>query len=328
MFQALLVEKNAAGLLSVRLCPLTEKDLPDGDVTVQVAYSTLNYKDALALTGRGPVLRHWPIVPGIDFAGTVVQSTRPDCPLGQQVVLNGWGVGEKQSGGLAQMARVSGDWLVPLPTAFTLFEAMALGTAGYTAMLCVRALQKQGLTPKSGEVLVTGATGGVGSIAIMLLARLGYAVTAVTGRMEEKPYLLKLGAHDVVPRQYFESMNRPLETARWAGAIDVAGGQMLAAVCASILPNGVVAACGLAAGMAFPATVAPFILRGITLLGIESVYCPKAERLAAWQDLATLLDVEKLKTLTTEIPLAQAPAQAAALLDGTIRGRVVVNVNA
>lgn len=326
MFDALLVEKDPSATQRVRLCQLPESQLPEGDVTVRVAYSTLNYKDALALTGQGPVVRHFPMVPGIDFAGTVEQSSCPAYPVGQQVVLNGWGVGESRFGGLAQVARVDGAWLVPLPVAFTPAQAMALGTAGYTAILCVRALQKQGVTPKSGEVLVTGATGGVGSIAVMLLARLGYAVTAVTGRMEEKPYLLALGAQEVIPRQYFEGMTRPLEKARWAGAVDVAGGQMLAAVCASMLPYGVVAACGLAAGMAFSATVAPFILRGVTLVGIESVYCPMPERLAAWQDLATLIDPQKLQALTTEIPLAEAPAMAEALLAGKVRGRLVVRV--
>ena len=327
MFDALLVEQNTANKQHVTLCQLSEEQLPPGDVTVRVAYSTLNYKDALALTGKGPILRSLPMVPGIDFAGTVEHSTYPGITPGQQVLLNGYGVGEKQSGGLAQRARVSGAWLVPLPAAFSPAQTMALGTAGYTAMLCVRALQKQGVTPQSGEVLVTGATGGVGSIAVMLLARLGYAVTAVTGRMEEKPYLQALGAHEVIPRQYFEGMTRPLEKARWAGAVDVAGGQMLAAVCASMLANGVVTACGLAAGMAFPATVAPFILRGVTLVGIESVNCPMPERLAAWQDLASLIDPQKLAALTTEISLAQVPATAAALLEGKVKGRVVVKVS-
>lgn len=326
MVNALLVEKTAAGDQTVHLRPLSEAELPEGDVTVRIAYSTLNYKDALALTGKAPVVRRFPMVPGIDFSGTVEHSDNPAFKPGQKVLLNGWGVGENHWGGLATQARVKGEWLLPLPDAFTLRQVMALGTAGYTAMLCIRALQRQGVTPQSGEILVTGATGGVGSVAIMLLARLGYAVVAVTGRMEEAPFLKDLGAHDVIPRQYLESMTRPLEKARWAGAIDVAGGKLLAAVCASILPYGVVAACGLAAGMDFPATMAPFILRGVTLVGIESVSCPVEERRAAWQDLAALVDVQKLDALTTEIALAEAPEKAEALLSGKIKGRLVVKV--
>lgn len=327
MFNALLIEKTAAGDQTVQLRSLSDAQLPEGDVTVRVAYSTLNYKDALALTGKAPIVRHFPMVPGIDFAGTVEHSDTPAFSPGQDVLLNGWGVGESHWGGLATRARVKAEWLLPLPAAFSARQAMALGTAGYTAMLCIRALQRQGITPQSGEILVTGATGGVGSIAVMVLARLGYAVVAVTGRMEEAPFLKDLGAHDVIPRQYLESMTRPLEKARWAGAIDVAGGQLLAAVCASILPYGVVAACGLAAGMDFPATVAPFILRGVTLVGIESVSCPVEERRAAWQDLAALVDVKKLDALTTEITLADAPKEAEALLSGKVRGRLVVKLD-
>lgn len=327
MFNALLIEKTAAGDQTVQLRPLSDAQLPEGDVTVRVAYSTLNYKDALALTGKAPIVRHFPMVPGIDFAGTVEHSDTPAFSPGQDVLLNGWGVGESHWGGLATRARVKAEWLLPLPAAFSARQAMALGTAGYTAMLCIRALQRQGITPQSGEILVTGATGGVGSIAVMVLARLGYAVVAVTGRMEEAPFLKDLGAHDVIPRQYLESMTRPLEKARWAGAIDVAGGQLLAAVCASILPYGVVAACGLAAGMDFPATVAPFILRGVTLVGIESVSCPVEERRAAWQDLAALVDVKKLDALTTEITLDDAPKEAEALLSGKVKGRLVVKLD-
>lgn len=327
MFNALLIEKTAAGDQTVQLRPLSDAQLPEGDVTVRVAYSTLNYKDALALTGKAPIVRHFPMVPGIDFAGTVEHSDTPAFSPGQDVLLNGWGVGESHWGGLATRARVKAEWLLPLPAVFSARQAMALGTAGYTAMLCIRALQRQGITPQSGEILVTGATGGVGSIAVMVLARLGYAVVAVTGRMEEAPFLKDLGAHDVIPRQYLESMTRPLEKARWAGAIDVAGGQLLAAVCASILPYGVVAACGLAAGMDFPATVAPFILRGVTLVGIESVSCPVEERRAAWQDLVALVDVKKLDALTTEITLADAPKEAEALLSGKVKGRLVVKLD-
>lgn len=327
MFDAYLIEKNDGGSQSVRQCQLEEKDLPDGDVTVRVEWSTLNYKDALAITGKGPIVRSYPMVPGIDFAGTVEASSHPDIQVGEKVVLNGYGVGEKHWGGLAGRARVSGDWLVPLPSAFTARQAMALGTAGYTAMLCVQALQKQGVTPKSGEVLVTGASGGVGSVAVMLLSKLGYAVTAVTGRMEEKPYLESLGAKEVMPRQFFDSLTRPLEKARWAGAVDVAGGKMLASVCASMLPYGVVTACGLAAGMDFPATVAPFILRGVTLVGIESVNCPKAERLSAWQQLAELIDQKQLEDVTSEIAFGNVIQAAEDLLAGKVRGRVVVKVS-
>lgn len=324
MFDAYVVEKNAEGTPSVVLRSLPEDQLPDGEVTVRVEWSTLNYKDALALTGKGPIIRSYPMVPGIDFAGTVEASSNPAFSVGQKVLLNGYGVGEKHWGGLAGRARVPGEWLVPLPEAFTPRQAMALGTAGYTAMLCVQALQKQGVTPRSGEVVVTGASGGVGSVAVMLLAKLGYAVTAVTGRMEEKPYLEKLGAKDVIPRQFFGGMTRPLEKARWAGAVDVAGGAILAAVCASMLPYGVVTACGLAAGMDFPATVAPFILRGVTLVGIESVNCPNAERRAAWSALAELVDQDLLEEMTSEIPFSEVVSKAERLLAGKVRGRVVV----
>lgn len=326
MFDALLAEKSEDGLQSITLRRLSEEQLPPGDVTVRIEYSALNYKDALALTGNGPILRSFPIVPGIDFAGTVENSSCLRFSPGQKVILNGWGAGEKHWGGFSGLARVPGEWLVPLPSAFTTRQAMALGTAGYTAMLCVRMLQKQGVTPGCGDILVTGATGGVGSVAVMLLARLGYNVTAVTGRMEEKDTLLSLGACNVIPRQSFEGQIRPLEKARWAGAIDVAGGKMLAAVCASMQPSGVVAACGLAAGMDLPATVAPFILRGVILAGVDSVYCSQSERLAAWQDLAALTDPAKLEGVTTEISLLQAVSEAEKLLNGQVKGRVVVKV--
>ena len=326
MFDALLAEKSEDGLQSIALRQLSEEQLPPGDVTVRIEYSALNYKDALALTGNGPILRSFPIVPGIDFAGTVENSSCLRFSPGQKVILNGWGTGEKHWGGFSGLARVPGEWLVPLPSAFTTRQAMALGTAGYTAMLCVRMLQKQGVTPGCGDILVTGATGGVGSVAVMLLARLGYNVTAVTGRMEEKDTLLSLGACNVIPRQSFEGQIRPLEKARWAGAIDVAGGKMLAAVCASMQPSGVVAACGLAAGMDLPATVAPFILRGVILAGVDSVYCSQSERLAAWQDLAALTDSAKLESVTTEISLLQAVSEAEKLLNGQVKGRVVVKV--
>lgn len=326
MFDAVIIEKSADGAQAVHVGPVDDAHLPDGDVTVSVEWSTLNYKDALAITGRGPIVRQFPMVPGIDFAGVVESSSRADLPPGTRVVLNGWGVGERWWGGLAERARVKGEWLVKLPDAFTTRQAMAIGTAGYTAMLCVMALERQGLTPAQGPVLVTGAAGGVGSVAVMLLARLGYHVAAVTGRPEEEDYLRGLGATEILPRSDFSSPGRPLEKARWAGAVDVAGGVVLANICAAMLPEGVVTACGLAAGMDFPATVAPFILRGVTLVGIDSVMCPQPRRLEAWRRLAELIDPEKLEAMVSEIALADVPQTAAALLDGGVRGRVVVRV--
>lgn len=326
MFQALLIEKDADGHQCVHEQSLAENQLPEGDVTVRVEWSTLNYKDALAITGKGPIVRTFPMVPGVDFAGTVESSSYPGLSAGQSVVLNGWGVGESHWGGLAERARVSGDWLIPLPSALTARQAMALGTAGYTAMLCVRALIREGVTPKSGPIVVTGASGGVGSVALMLLSRLGYQVTAITGHPEEEPALRGLGASDVLSRQALLRLTRPLEKAQWAGAVDVAGGAVLAALCASMQYGGVVTACGLAAGMDFPATVAPFILRGVTLVGIDSVRCPKEERLAAWQQLAELIDPEKLDGILTEITLPDVKQAASDLLDGKIRGRLVVRL--
>lgn len=327
MFQALLIEKEAGGHQSVHIQSLAEDQLPEGDVTVRVAWSTLNYKDALAITGQGPIVRQFPMVPGIDFAGTVERSSHPGLSVGQSVVLNGWGVGESHWGGLAERARVPGEWLIPLPPSLSARQAMALGTAGYTAMLCVRALMREGITPRSGPIVVTGASGGVGSVALMLLGRLGYQVTAITGRPEEEHVLRGLGASDVMSRQALLRLTRPLEKAQWAGAVDVAGGAALAALCASMQYGGVVTACGLAAGMDFPATVAPFILRGVTLVGIDSVRCPKEERLAAWAQLAELIDPEKLDSILTEITLPDVSQAAADLLEGKIRGRIVVRLD-
>ena len=326
MFDAAIIEKSADGTQTVHVGPVDDARLPDGDVTVRVEWSTLNYKDALAITGRGPIVRQFPMVPGIDFAGVVETSSRADLPPGTRVVLNGWGVGERWWGGLAGRARVKGEWLVKLPDAFTTRQAMAIGTAGYTAMLCVMALERQGLTRAHGPVVVTGAAGGVGSVAVMLLARLGYHVAAVTGRPDEEDYLRGLGAAEILPRADFSSPGRPLEKARWAGAVDVAGGVVLANICAAMLPEGVVTACGLAAGMDFPATVAPFILRGVTLVGIDSVMCPYPRRREAWRRLAELIDPEKLEAMVSEIALADVPQTAAALLEGGVRGRVVVHV--
>lgn len=326
MFKAVLIEKDEAGYRA----GVTEVDdaaLPEGDVTVRVAYSTLNYKDGLAITGKGPVVRKFPMVPGIDLAGTVEASSHPGIAVGDAVVLNGWGVGEGHWGGLAQRARLKGDWLVPLPAAFTPRQAMAIGTAGYTAMLCVMALERHGVTPASGEVLVTGANGGVGSVAVALLAKLGYTVVASTGRPQEADYLKTLGAAEIIDRAQLSAPGKPLAKERWAGAVDTVGSHTLANVCASTKYRGAVAACGLAQGMDFPSSVAPFILRGVTLAGVDSVMAPRAERLEAWRRLAQDLDVAKLELMTHEIGLGEAVATAAALLEGRVRGRVVVNVN-
>ena len=326
MFKAVLIEKDEAGYRA----GVTEVDdaaLPDGDVTVRVAYSTLNYKDGLAITGKGPVVRKFPMVPGIDLAGTVEASSHPGIAVGDAVVLNGWGVGEGHWGGLAQRARLKGDWLVPLPAAFTPRQAMAIGTAGYTAMLCVMALERHGVTPANGEVLVTGANGGVGSVAVALLAKLGYTVVASTGRPQEADYLKALGAAEIIDRAQLSAPGKPLAKERWAGAVDTVGSHTLANVCASTKYRGAVAACGLAQGMDFPSSVAPFILRGVTLAGVDSVMAPRAERLEAWRRLAQDLDVAKLELMTHEIGLGEAVATAAALLEGRVRGRVVVDVN-
>ncbi len=326
MFKAILIEKDEAGYRA-SVQELDDARLPEGDVTVRVSHSTLNYKDGLAITGKGPVVRRFPMVPGIDLVGTVETSSHPQYQVGDAVVLNGWGVGEVHWGGLAQKARLQGDWLVPLPSAFTPQQAMAIGTAGYTAMLCVLALERHGVRPQDGEILVTGAVGGVGSVAIAVLAKLGYTVVAVTGRPQDADYLKSLGAAEVVERSLFSAPGKPLGKERWAGAIDVVGSHVLANVCATMKYRGVVAACGLAAGMDFPATVAPFILRGVTLAGIDSVMCPRADRLVAWQRLATDLDPDKLGQIGREVGLSEAIPLAHSLLQGEVRGRVVVDVN-
>jgi len=326
MFKGILIEKDEAGYrASVK--ELDESQLPEGNVTVRVSHSTLNYKDGLAITGKGPVVRKFPMVPGIDLVGVVEDSTHPAYQAGDAVVLNGWGVGEGHWGGLAQKARLNGDWLVPLPSAFTPQQAMAIGTAGYTAMLCVLALERHGVRPQDGEILVTGAAGGVGSVAVAVLAKLGYTVVAATGRPQDADYLNALGAAEVVDRAVFSAPGKPLGRERWAGAVDVVGSHVLANVCATMKYRGVVTACGLAAGMDLPATVAPFILRGVTLAGIDSVMCPRAERLVAWQRLAADLDVAKLGQISREVGLAEAIPLADRLLKGEVRGRVVVDVN-
>ncbi|HEY1313770.1 MAG TPA: MDR family oxidoreductase [Steroidobacteraceae bacterium] len=324
MFQAVLIERDERPYRAA-YTTLDEGRLPAGDVTVRIDYSTLNYKDALAITGKGPVVRQFPMVPGIDLAGCVEASDNASCGVGERVLLNGWGVGENHWGGLAQLARVKHEWLIPLPPAFTARQAMAIGTAGYTAMLCIMALERQGVAPSSGEIIVTGAAGGVGSLAVAVLAQLGFRVAAVTGRPAESEFLKRLGATEVLDRALFASPGKPLGKERWAGAIDVVGSHTLANVCASMRYRGVVTACGLAGGLDLPATVAPFILRGVTLVGIDSVMCPREDRLEAWRRLSQDLDIEKLDLLTREIGLSQAVAGAAQLLDGQIRGRVVVD---
>lgn len=326
MFKGILIDKQETGYQAA-LTDLDEAQLPDGDVTVRVAYSTLNYKDALAITGKAPVVRKFPMVPGIDLAGVVETSDHPHYKSGDQVLLNGWGVGEVHWGGLAQKARLNGDWLIPMSQQFNPRQAMAIGTAGYTAMLCVLALERQAVRPGDGEILVTGAAGGVGSIAVAILAKLGYEVVAVTGRIEEETYLKALGAKEVLPRSEFSSPGRPLGRERWAGAVDTVGSHTLANICATTRYRGVVTACGLAAGMDFPGTVAPFILRGVTLVGIDSVMCPRADRIEAWSRLATDLDVDKLADISREVGLSQVVDLASELLMGKVRGRLVVDVN-
>ena len=327
MFKGIVVEKDAEGYRA-SLAEIDENRLPAGDVTVRVDYSTLNYKDGLAITGKGPVVRSFPMVPGIDFAGVVEQSDHPEFKPGDTVVLNGWGVGEAHWGGLAQRARVKGDWLIPLPKRFSTRDAMAIGTAGYTAMLCVMALERHGLKAGDGPVLVTGANGGVGSVAIALLAKLGYTVTASTGRPGESDYLRRLGATDVIDRKELSEPGKPLQKERWAAAVDSVGSHTLANVCAQLRYNGVVAACGLAQGLDLPASVAPFILRGVSLIGVDSVMRPKADRVAAWERLARDLDGSILEDIAAEIALPQAIDAAARLMRGEIRGRLIVDVNA
>lgn len=325
MFDAILIEKDG-DTQTVAIRHLDTGDLPDGDVLVDVAYSTLNYKDALAITGAGPVVRRFPIVPGIDFSGTVRESDHPDFSVGDRVVLNGWGVGETHWGGLSGQARVKGDWLVPLPEGIDLRHAMAIGTAGYTAMLCIMALERHGVTPASGEIVVTGAAGGVGSIAVAVLSKLGFEVAAVTGRASEADYLKSLGAASVINRSELTGKVRPLASERWAGAIDVVGSTVLANVIASMKYDGVVAACGLAGGLDLPSSVAPFILRGVTLAGVESVMRPKVQRIEAYRRLARDLDMGTLDALTTEVAFDKVIESAPLFLEGKIRGRVVVPI--
>jgi len=327
MFKAIVISKSGdAQQCAVR--DVDEAELPDGEVTLKVDYSTVNYKDGLAITGKAPVVRKFPMVPGIDGAGTVTASAHAEFKPGDKVILNGWGVGETHWGCLAQQARLKGDWLIKLPAQFTSRQAMAIGTAGYTAMLCVLALEQHGVTPDKGDVLVTGAAGGVGSVAIALLAKLGHRVVASTGRAGEADYLKSLGAAEVIDRATLSAPGKPLAKERWAGAVDTVGSNTLANVCAGMRYRGAVAACGLAGGMDFPSSVAPFILRGVTLAGIDSVMAPRALRVEAWARLARDLEAARLDAMTREISLADAIPAAAEILAGRIRGRLVVNVNA
>jgi acrylyl-CoA reductase (NADPH) len=324
MFKALLLENTDGFKASVT--QVDEARLPQGDVTVAVAYSTLNFKDGLAITNKSPVVRQWPMVAGIDGAGTVLESSHPNWQAGDAFVHNGWGVGETHWGCLSEKARLKGDWLVKLPGAFTPRQAMAIGTAGYTAMLCVLALEDHGVKPGAGEVLVTGATGGVGSVAIALLAKLGYTVVAATGKASEEPYLKALGANSILDRSTLSAPGKPFQKERWAAVVDAVGSHTLANALAQTRYGGVVAACGLAQGMDLPTTVMPFILRGVTLAGVDSVMAPLAKRQRAWDRLARDLDPTLLETMVQEVPLEAAIASAHDLMDGKVRGRVVVRL--
>ena len=326
MFKAIVINKDDKGYRA-ELDQLEESALPAGDVRVRVHYSTLNYKDGLAITGKGPVVRSFPMVPGIDFAGEVLETTSPEFKVGDAVLLNGWGVGEAHWGGLAQQARVKADWLIPLPKGFTAKQALAIGTAGYTAMLCVMALEKHGVKPADGEVLVTGAAGGVGSFAIALLSKLGFTVVASSGRPQEAEYLRSLGATEVIDRSSLSEPGKPLARERWAAVVDSVGSHTLVNACAATKSEGAVAACGLAQGMDFPGSVAPFILRGVTLYGINSVTVPKAKRIAAYEQLSALVDLKTLEAISHEISLGEAIEYADALMKGNVRGRVIVDVN-
>jgi acrylyl-CoA reductase (NADPH) len=325
-FRAIVVSRGDDKKQSVAVTELSTAELMEGDVTVAVEATTVNYKDGLAITGLAPVIRRFPLVPGIDFAGTVTQSSHPRWREGDKVILNGWGVGETHSGAYAGLARIKGDWLVRLPDGMTPLEAMAIGTAGYTAMLCVMALQRHGLTPQHGPVIVTGAAGGVGSVAISLLSRLGFDVIASTGRTSEEGYLKGLGAAEIIARDELTSPARPLGKERWAGGVDAVGSHTLANVLSMTSYGGAVAACGLAGGMDLPASVAPFILRGVALLGIDSVMAPRARREEAWARLAAELDRARLAALSTTIGFDGIMDVAKAIVEGKVRGRVVVDM--
>ncbi len=329
MFRAILLNKNDDGSTRAELTQLDDTQLPaEGEVTVAVDYSTINYKDGLAITGKSPVVRKWPMVPGIDGAGEVIASSHPDWKAGDAFILNGWGVGETHMGCLAERAKLKGDWLIPRPQGMSARTAMAIGTAGYTAMLCAMALAEQGVKPDDGEVLVTGASGGVGSVAVAILAARGYKVVASTGKLAEADYLKSLGATDVMDRAELSAPGKPMQKERWAGVVDSVGSHTLVNAIAQTRYGGTVAACGLAQGMDLPATVAPFILRAVKLIGVDSVMAPKARRIDAWSNLALELADTTLDKITQEIALADALAWAPRILAGGVRGRLVVNVRA
>jgi len=329
MFRAILLTKNDDGSTRAELSQLDDSQLPsEGDVTVAVEYSTINYKDGLAITGKSPVVRKWPMVPGIDGAGTVVASSHPNWKAGDHFLLNGWGVGEGHMGCLGQRAKLKGDWLIPLPNGMSARTAMAIGTAGYTAMLCAMALAENGVKPEHGDVLVTGASGGVGSVAVAILAARGYRVVASTGKTAEADYLKSLGAADVIDRAELSAPGKPLQKERWAGVVDSVGSHTLANAVAQVRYGGTVAACGLAQGMDFPATVAPFILRNVKLIGVDSVMAPIDRRVAAWSNLASEIKSVTLEKITQQISLADAVIWAPKILAGEVRGRLVVDVNA
>ena len=325
-FKAILISRDGEKKQSVAITEMTDADLMEGDVTVAVEATTVNYKDGLAITGKAPVVRRWPLIPGIDFSGTVISSTHADWKQGDKVILNGWGVGETHFGAFAKRARVNGDWLVPLPDGMTPHDAMAVGTAGYTAMLCVMALERHGITPDRGPVVVTGAAGGVGSVAISILSKLGYHVIASTGRTSENAYLHDLGAAEIISRDELSGPGKPLAKERWAGGVDAVGSHTLANVLSMTSYGGAVAACGLAQGMDFPASVAPFILRGVSLLGIDSVMAPREIRLEAWRRIGNDLDHAKLAALSTVIGFDRIIDAGRDIIDGKIRGRVVVDM--
>ena len=326
-FNALLINRSEDKKISASLETIDESQLPEGDVVVDIDYSTLNYKDGLAITGKAPVVRSYPMVPGIDFAGTVSESSHPNWKVGDKVILNGWGVGEGHWGGLSQKAKVKGDWLIALPEKLNSYQAMSIGTAGYTAMLCVMALQDHGVKPEDGEILVTGANGGVGSFSIAILAAYGYDVVASTGRPEEMEYLSELGAKSSINRSELSEPGKPLAKERWAGVVDCVGSHTLANACATTKYGGTVAACGLAQGFDFPSTVMPFILRGITLAGIDSVNASIEKRQIAWQKISEILNPKVFEKVVTKIGLSEAIETAGKLLDQKIQGRVVVDVN-
>jgi acrylyl-CoA reductase (NADPH) len=324
-FKAIRIDKGEGGQI-VSLTDFDEADLMSGDVSVRIDYSTVNYKDGLAITGKAPVVRRFPMIAGVDFAGTVTASSHPQWKAGDRVILNGWGLGETHLGAFAELARVKGDWLVPLPKDMSAREAMAIGTAGYTAMLAVMALERHGIIPERGSVIVTGAAGGVGSVSVALLAKLGYPVVASTGRLYETDYLRSLGASEIIERKELAGQPRPLARERWAGGIDTVGSTTLANVLSMTRYGGAVAACGLAGGMDLPVSVAPFILRGVALIGIDSVMCPLPLRRAAWARLDSDLDRSKLAAMTTEIGLADVIDAAKRISEGQVRGRIVVRI--